>query len=72
MPRFAQGEDVGVVCGSELTDHAPLVGLRDTVPDVESHGLEIRVDCLGFPLDGVGAGCVNRTFSVFAMRDSTR
>ena len=72
MPCFAQGEDVGVMCGSELTYHAPLVGLGDAAPDVESHGFEDRVSSLSFPLNCVRLGCVNGPFSVLAMRDCAR
>ena len=69
MSRFTQGKYVGVVGGGEFADHAPLVGLRDAAPDVESHGFKIRISCLGFPSDCVGAGGVTWAFSVFAVRD---
>jgi hypothetical protein len=67
MSCFTQGEDVGIMCGSELAYHAPLVGLRDAAPDVEYHGFEVRVRSLSFPQYGVGLGCVNWPFSVFAV-----
>jgi hypothetical protein len=69
VSRFTQGEYVGVVRGGEFADHAPLVGLRNATPDVESHGFKIRICCLSFPLDCVGAGGVNWAFSVLAVRD---
>jgi hypothetical protein len=67
VSRFTQGEYVGDVRGGEFADHAPLVGLRDAAPDVESHGFKIRIS--RDPSDCVGAEGVNWAFSVLALRD---